>query len=72
MITDSVAPMADPDDFDADYYVIDEPPAAPVTVRDPMDYRVVREQRLEIATHTPPFQIYWTVPLELDIDWAED
>ena len=59
-------------EFDGDYYVIDAPPArlaeAP-EARDPMDYRVVREQLLDMVPSGPRFQVYWTVPL--DIDWAD-
>jgi len=62
--------MADPADYDADYYVIDEPPTAVETSRDPMAWRTVREQMLELVPATPRFQIYWTVPL--DLDWADD
>ncbi len=56
-------------DFDPDYYVIDEPPAPRVEARDPMDYRVVREQLLDIVPTAPRFQVCWTVPM--DIDWDE-
>jgi hypothetical protein len=57
--------------FDEDYYVIDEPPArqAEVELRDPMDYRVVREQLLELVPATPRFQVYWTVPM--DVEWDD-
>ena len=56
--------------FDEDYYVIDEPPALAAPAREPTDYRVVREQLLELVPVTPRFQVYWTTPL--DLDWAED
>ena len=56
--------------FDEDYYVIDEPPAlTPVEARDPLDYRVVREQLLEMVPTSPRFQVYWTVPM--DVDWDD-
>lgn len=56
--------------FDEDYYVIDEPPApAPVEARDPLDDRVVREQLLDMVPTSPWFQIYWTVPM--DVDWDD-
>jgi hypothetical protein len=54
-------------EFDEDYYVIDERPAP---AREPSDYRVVREQLLELVPTAPRFQVYWTVPV--DLDWAED
>jgi hypothetical protein len=75
MIRDNAALLADPVEFDEDYYVIDEPPAfdtqPPV---DPMDYRVVREQRLQLAAAEPAphFQVYWTVPLTQDVDWDDE
>ena len=74
MIRDSAALMADPAEFDADYYVIDEPPTPEPKLHDPMDYRVVREQLLQTAIpdSAPRFQIYWTVPLEFDVNWADD
>ena len=62
--------MRDEVGFDEDYYVIDEPPALAAPGREPTDYRVVREQLLELMPSTPRFQIYWTTPL--DLDWAED
>ena len=74
MIRDSAALMADPAEFDADYYVIDEPPVLELNLRDPMDDRVVREQLLQVAIpdSVPRFQIYWTVPLEFDVNWADE
>lgn len=70
MDRDIISPMADPADYDADYYVIDEPPAAVDAPRDPMAWRAVREQMLELVPTTPRFQVYWTVPV--DIDWVGD
>jgi hypothetical protein len=57
-------------EFDEDYYVIDERPAPAAPAREPSDYRVVREQLLELVPTAPRFQVYWTVPV--DLDWAED
>lgn len=54
--------------FDEDYYVIDEPPAL-VEASEPPDYRVLREQLLELVPASPRFQVYWTVPM--DIDWDD-
>jgi len=54
---------------DEDYHVIDEPPTPEAPAREPRDYRVVREQLLELVPSTPRFQVYWTVPL--DIEWAD-
>ena len=56
--------------FDEDFYVIDEPPAlVEVAAREPLEHRVVREQLLEVAPSSPLFQIYWTLPM--DIDWDD-
>lgn len=54
--------------IDETYYVIDEPPAARAPARDPMDYRVVREQLAEAVPPAPRFQLYWTAPADLDWD----
>lgn len=75
MIRDNAALMADPVEFDEDYYVIDEPPTLETRPQyDPMDYRVVREQRLQLvaAEPTPHFQVYWTVPLAQDVEWDDE
>ena len=56
--------------FDEDYYVIDEPPAhAEAEARDPLDHRLVREKLLEMVPSAPRFQVYWTVPM--DLDWGD-
>jgi hypothetical protein len=72
MIRDNVALVVDSAPFDEDYYVIDAPPSAEPRQPDPMDYRVVREQLLELATpaSAPRFQVYWTVPF--DVDWVDE
>lgn len=54
--------------FDEDYYVIDEAPAPRVEPRDPMDYRVVREQLPDIVGPAPRFQVYWT---PVDLEWDD-
>lgn len=70
MMQNDGAMLLDEVGFDADYYVIDEPPALAMPAREPSDYRVVREQLLELVPTTPRFQVYWTTPL--DLEWAED
>ena len=56
--------------FDEDYYVIDEPPAlVEVAASELPDYHVVREQLLELVPASPRLQVYWTVPM--DIDWDD-
>ena len=74
MIRDSAALMADPAESDADFYVIDEPPTPEPRLHDPMDDRVAREQLLQFAVpdSAPRFQIYWTVPMDFDIDWVDE
>jgi hypothetical protein len=66
--------MADPIPFDEDYYVIDEPPAPGPQQPDNVDYRLLREQQLELAlaVAAPRFEVYWSVPIELDLDWADE
>lgn len=64
---------ASPVEVDADCYVIDEPPAVePRPLVSPVDVAALREVFLQLAVHAPPVQSRWTVPLELDIDWADD
>ena len=70
MMRDDGAMLRDEAGFDPDYYVIDEPPALAAPAREPADYRVVREQLLELVPATPRFQVYWTTPL--DLDWVDD
>lgn len=65
--------MADPADFDPDYYVIDEPPA-PAPRHDaraePVTHETMLALQLQLVPATPRLPADWTVPL--DLDWAED
>ena len=70
MMRDDGLMLRDEIGYDPDYYVIDEPPALAAPAREPADYRVVREQLLELVPATPRFQVYWTTPL--DLEWVED
>lgn len=51
-------------DSDEDCYVIDE--------GETVDIDALREKLLQLAANAPLIEARWTVPLELDIDWADD
>lgn len=73
MTQDNTSLASSPVEVDADCYVIDAPPAPePQLHGEPVDVAALRETFLQLAEHAPPPRLYWTVPLEFDIDWADD
>jgi hypothetical protein len=72
MVRDNAALMMDPAEFDEDYYVIDEPPAPALPAREDQPDCVAREPLLHLASvPAPRLEVYWTVPIELDLDWDD-
>lgn len=62
-----------PVDSDEDCYVIDEVPAPePPHQGEAVDVDALREKLLQLVANAPLIEARWTVPLELDIDWADD